>query len=498
MVGNPRAERSRGVTRGRAGLIANERRFAGQVARLLDAGAPWETLDPFVVLDLLQLRGPERGGLARSTQYRWRADLKARAARGEDLHAMLDSWLRVHEPYARGRARLRDTTRTDTELAELGLRTLLLGAGAGHLDLVLAEGRAVADAAAAAGAPTVELEDMLARTLLGGRLSAQSLRQTGTYQAAHLLRALPIDQVVDVLGQLRAPEGPWWFRQPPIDPVRWLRLQNAALHGLDPVTARAHVLGPAQLPVGKRAALADSPSGRAALVEWACTTLELTYDAVPKDPHGPSPELPAPSHALAVLREYARELTARIPAGRPYAEEEEVYWSREHWAELLLRVLAASQRFHTPPPAELDFGPDKSAGARAAFGGRLLCGLRPAAIEALESARLPELVAGSRHWVPERWTWGVPEAWRERRTGHHDGWLVQDEPYWHGWRETVAYLAASANGTAEAEARSATRALQTLAGALERGRDLGPEARMTLLRELEGVAGLLLHPPDDA
>ena len=104
-----------------------------QVVRLLTAGARIDELSLGDVLELLRLRGDRREGLSRATYYRW----IRRADRGDLSARDLEEWLKIHEPYALGTARLTQLASVEDSY-ELPMR-LWVGVAPSSFDVVLAE-----------------------------------------------------------------------------------------------------------------------------------------------------------------------------------------------------------------------------------------------------------------------------------------------------------------------------------------------------------------------
>ncbi|MDN4478663.1 hypothetical protein QQX10_10725 [Demequina sp. SYSU T00039] len=84
--------------KGRAAQAKNEHAAAIQVERLLVAGAHLRDLTLRDVLALLELRGAQRGGLARTTAARWRGEFEG----SDDLRGnrVLAEWLSIYRPHA--------------------------------------------------------------------------------------------------------------------------------------------------------------------------------------------------------------------------------------------------------------------------------------------------------------------------------------------------------------------------------------------------------------
>lgn len=293
----------------------NQSRAAQQILRLVDAGVQVDWLDGQDVIALLELRGKERGGLARATAQDW-------ARQGIDCRELL----RVYAPYGMFRSHLAwnvehrpsprtivtalwrgvDVTNTEIVLAELGLLIRLweehdftedAAFAAGMLHLVRGLRDDSLDTAAAFFVATLE-DGLRGARYIDGAPAAMADRDVQEFRA--------VTQVIDRM---------------PVDgaAIDWV-LVNAAQPG-----------------IADELVMADrKEGGAAALVERAYVIAALAQRAKAIDGANPS----ALGWADRVLKQYGLAGLEMPQSFTSIGDHASSCWRREEWDAHRLRIAA--------------------------------------------------------------------------------------------------------------------------------------------------------------
>ena len=314
--------RDSGATR--ANQWRNQSRAVHQVVRLLTAGARIDELSLGDVLELLRLRGDRREGLSRATYYRW----IRRADRGDLSARDLEEWLKIHEPYALGTARLTQLASVEDSY-ELPMR-LWVGVAPSSFDVVLAELKVLRaahlrggrpDAAVRAGEFMAFVEEMSS----GGRTISTS--RFPSFAGFLTSRASDSTKVFD--GVRIAVNGV----EASVQTASYRAVTEAYSSALDgeagePFTPSWALRQLRDEPtISDRANLIGTAAGRAAIIERALLTHEMSED----------------KHALAATSRLLREMLPHLdyPEGfNDQRDDQGSSWSVFHWEALCLRARA--------------------------------------------------------------------------------------------------------------------------------------------------------------